>query len=625
MPVTINSNLASLNAQRRLQESTSALTSGYQRLASGLRISKASDDAAGLAISSGLHTDARVYEQAKRNIGDAISLTNIAEGAVQQLTNIVTRIRELSEQSANGVLGRSQRGALNQEANALVNEYNRILEETSFNNLKLIDGSLSSLSIQAGYGQNGALQVSVGQSLLRNIGTGIFGTAAVTALAVGGSAYQAKDMNRDGNVDVMTVSGDGFQILLGNGDGTLKAPSLFYTGDGGNALTFLDLADVNNDGFEDLLGGDFANNGAAVFLGNGNGTFKVGLTYQTGDTAQAIIAADVNGDGARDIITGGNNGITSILLNNGNGTFKAAKTFSPAGLVQYGIRAADLNSDRLMDLVIADASGVRTYMGDGQGNFTAALTFSAIAPLSYALVKDVDNDGAMDILAAPVAGSTAFAVFRGNGNGGFSAPVSYGPAMTNFTALEMGDINGDGFLDVVASDYAPSGSLSVFLGNGNGSFKAHTTSYSAPSSIFNPIVADFNNDGVVDIAAGQGGGSNFELRLAATTTTARLQAMNLNSQEAALEALTTTAEALRRVTSEMGALGAVQSRLGVDFNNLSQARENLLSSASRITDVDVASESSTLARNQILQQAGVAILAQANQQPQLALSLLNGF
>ena len=126
--ITINSNLA-LNAQRRLGQSTQSVQQSFTRLSSGLRINKASDDAAGLAISESLNVDARVYTQGIRNLNDGISLTNIAEGAMQELTNITIRQRELATQSANGTLSLQQRQALNQEANALVDEFNRITSE----------------------------------------------------------------------------------------------------------------------------------------------------------------------------------------------------------------------------------------------------------------------------------------------------------------------------------------------------------------------------------------------------------------------------------------------------------------------------------------------------------------
>ena len=109
MPVVINTNVASANAQRRLQESTRTLSKTFERLSSGLRINRASDDAAGLAVASSLSVDARVFTQGIRNLNDGVSAFSVAEGAVQQLENVVVRIKELAEQSANGTVTLKQR------------------------------------------------------------------------------------------------------------------------------------------------------------------------------------------------------------------------------------------------------------------------------------------------------------------------------------------------------------------------------------------------------------------------------------------------------------------------------------------------------------------------------------
>ena len=119
MSITIASNIASLQAQRKLSSATTRLSTVFERLASGSRINKASDDAAGLAIAESLRTDARVYAQAVRNVNDGISTLAIAEGALKQLSGIVVRQKELAEQAANGVYSTKQREALETEANAL--------------------------------------------------------------------------------------------------------------------------------------------------------------------------------------------------------------------------------------------------------------------------------------------------------------------------------------------------------------------------------------------------------------------------------------------------------------------------------------------------------------------------
>ena len=126
MTVKIGSNIASIQAQRRLGEATSSLSTIYERLSSGKRINKASDDAAGLAIADDLNAKTRVYTQAIRNGNDGISVLSIADSANEALGGIVTRIRELTEQSANGTYSNKQRDAIDKEAQALSKEFLRI-------------------------------------------------------------------------------------------------------------------------------------------------------------------------------------------------------------------------------------------------------------------------------------------------------------------------------------------------------------------------------------------------------------------------------------------------------------------------------------------------------------------
>src|SRR3954470_12252451 len=131
--VSLTSSIASLNAQRRLGESTAKLGKSFERLSSGLRINHAGDDAAGLSIAASLNADERVFAQGVRNVNDGIAYLHVAEGAATELTGILLRLRELAEQSANGVYGAAQRVALGDELAALAGEYNRIIEGAEFN------------------------------------------------------------------------------------------------------------------------------------------------------------------------------------------------------------------------------------------------------------------------------------------------------------------------------------------------------------------------------------------------------------------------------------------------------------------------------------------------------------
>jgi len=152
MGLRVNTNTASINAQRNLNNVTERLSANYRRLSTGLRISTAADDAAGLAISERLRAQIRSLDQAKRNANDGISMVQTAEGALGEVSSILVRLRELAVQSANGTTSDADKATLNAEFGDLVNEINRIGRSTEFNNIKLMDGSSASVSFQIGFG-----------------------------------------------------------------------------------------------------------------------------------------------------------------------------------------------------------------------------------------------------------------------------------------------------------------------------------------------------------------------------------------------------------------------------------------------------------------------------------------
>lgn len=173
MAITLGSNIASLQAQRRLSNATGALGTTYERLSSGQRINKASDDAAGLAIADALRASQRVASVAIRNANDGISTINIADSALGEIGSVLTRLAELSEQSANGVFSVVQRSALSNEFTALGSEIERIAITTEFNGVKLLSGN-SAVVLQVGFNSTSTSQISY---------TGVQGTLAALGLA----------------------------------------------------------------------------------------------------------------------------------------------------------------------------------------------------------------------------------------------------------------------------------------------------------------------------------------------------------------------------------------------------------------------------------------------------------
>lgn len=161
MALSILSNPESLNAQKNISRTQNVLAKNFGRLSSGLRINQAADDAAGLAISEKLKAQIRSLNQASRNTNDAVSLLQTAEGAMNEVSGILTRMRELAMQSANGTLGSDERGFLNSEFESLRDEIDRIADVTEFNGIMLLDGTASGLAFQVGINSGTGDQITI--------------------------------------------------------------------------------------------------------------------------------------------------------------------------------------------------------------------------------------------------------------------------------------------------------------------------------------------------------------------------------------------------------------------------------------------------------------------------------
>ncbi len=191
MALRINQNIGSINAQRGLAQVASRLDKNFQHLTTGLRIATASDDAAGLGISERLRAQTRSLGQAQRNANDGISLVQTAEGALNEVSSILIRMRELSIQSNNGTASAGDKDTLDQEFQDLISEVDRISQSTEFNTIKLLDGSQSTVAFQIGAGTAGSdtISVDLNSALASDLGIGSLDissagspTGAITAI-----------------------------------------------------------------------------------------------------------------------------------------------------------------------------------------------------------------------------------------------------------------------------------------------------------------------------------------------------------------------------------------------------------------------------------------------------------
>ncbi len=504
MGLYVNTNHASLNSQRQLNSSTHALSRSFERLSTGLRINGAKDDAAGLSISTRLTSQINGIDQAVRNSNDGVSLAQTAEGALNETTNILQRIRELAVQAANATNNDSDRGSLQAEVSQLIDEIDRIADTTTFNNIKVLDGTLLYRDLQVGS--------KVGETL---------------SVSLSGAA--TKDLARQARYEGKTfVSSDAF--------------------DGSN----FELSSVDGSTFYDVRATGATDDQLSTF----------GKTFSAVAKAGAINALSAN-TGVRAIV--GPTEAKGLVRVGFSGEFSldASSFFKINNVMFSGFTVQANDSDgTLVDAINAQSeeTGVLATIADG-GELQLTAKDGRNIHVEFSDVNIADHLGNYDDLAglSSVVAQTIAAV----------------PALLGFVATGQLTLQSDNNFEIRT---AGASTLIGFQSTGNGIY-AVNSDYSMAN-------------------------------------------VDISSTEGAVKALDTLDLALEHVSGQRAKLGALQNRLQSTINNLSVASENLNASRGRIQDADFASESSQLARNQIIQQAGVSILAQANQQPQIALSLL---
>ncbi len=375
--------------------------------------------------------------------------------------------------------------------------------------------------------------------------TSLFG-AAVT-YSTGGLypvSMAVADLNGDGVPDLVvtnsayTSPSGTVGVLLGKGDGTFKTAVTYKSG--GFNPTSVVAVDVNKDGKVDLLvsnqclnsacqngGGANAAGVLSVLLGNGDGTFKAAVTYNSGGYFAANLAvADVNRDGFPDVLVtnqcatttrcpmlGGTNGNVAVLAGKGDGTFKTAVTYDSGGTNTTALVIGDVDGDGNPDLIVSNFCGsdgscltgtVGVLLGDGDGTFDPVTTYSSGAYGAGGIAAtDVSGNGKLDLLVSSYLGSVG--VLLGNGDGTFQAAISYGSGGYAAGSVALADVNGDNKLDLVVSNQCTStsscsnGAVGVLLGNGDGTFQAATGYGSGGYLALSAAVADVNQDGKLDL------------------------------------------------------------------------------------------------------------------------------
>jgi hypothetical protein len=312
------------------------------------------------------------------------------------------------------------------------------------------------------------------------------------------------DFNRDGIPDLVIIdpTNHGIGIMLGNGDGSFQSPSQIF--DAGSNPVRGTIGDFNGDGKMDVLIVDELTSPPytttlAVLLGNGDGTFQAAQFVSVAPGSNQLAVGDFNTDGKLDLaITNLNSNSIDVMVGNGDGSFQAATAYA-VGQQPISLVVADFNGDGKPDLAVTNSgdSTLGILLGNGDGSFQAQTTFTANnQPIGLA-VGDFNNDGKPDLVItnSPQYISYTLGVFIGNGDGTFQPQQPYN---TNYfsSAVAVGDVNGDGKLDlVIDGDYA----LSVLLGNGDGTFQAKQSYPVLAGPTGGILVADLNGDGKPDL------------------------------------------------------------------------------------------------------------------------------
>lgn len=499
MGLYVNTNSAALNARRNLNNTSRSMAQSFQRLSSGLRINSAKDDAAGLSISERMTSQIRGINQAVRNAGDGVSLAQTAEGALQETTNVLQRMRELSVQSANDTNTTADRQSIQDEMDQLTSELDRIAEKTTFNNQQILDGSFQGAKFHVGANSNDTLTVNV-----RDARAGSLGRMA---------RYETSD-------DV----GGGVPTEV-NGLAITSAAGLSFKGQGEDDTFYVVRSTSDADDTVSFTDNDTSAIAKAAAINDS--TEYHGVTAQVKSTV-----ADLG-----DVTATAFDGTNNIEIN---------------GVKIIGIAPEiDDAQGTLVDAINAhtDSTGVVAKMNEENHLILSAEDGRNI---------HVKETGSIVNMGAA---ADEERTYRG------------GMVLQSESNIVIGDESG-----TAAAANSASTQLLGDLGGGAGTLGSNT---------------DYS-----------------------------VSTINVTTREGSNEAIDILDVALKQVAESRSSLGAVQNRMESTVRNLEVASENISASRGRIQDADFAQETAQFSKNQIMQQAGVSILAQANGAPNIALSLL---
>ena len=395
MALTVNTNIASLTAQRNLTGSQNELSTSLERLSSGLRINSAKDDAAGLAISERFTAQIKGLNQGARNANDGISLAQTAEGALKEVTNNLQRIRELAVQSANATNSTSDRTALQAEVTALVSEIDRVAEKASFNGIKLLDGTFTSKAFQVGANNGDTISISSINSA-RTSSMGAYNNASVTSGAISAAIAGTGDLTIN-SVDVKASVTDGVSTASATQSAKAVATAINESGTGVTATASTAVAGAAGQaasGTDEEM--SLVINGVTIDLHSDRETSRalIAAAINTVSGSTGVVASDGGSDAGGVILTAsdGRNIVTTFTADAGSAT-----------MADFGLGGAATTAGK-----VTLSSDTDIVVGDTYGGFSAATTTASVVAgtsIATATVDSVTNANAA-ILAVDAALAT---------------------------------------------------------------------------------------------------------------------------------------------------------------------------------------------------------------------------
>lgn len=580
MALTVNTNITSLGVQKNLNRASDALGTSMSRLSSGLKINSAKDDAAGLQIANRLTSQIKGLSVAVKNANDGISIAQTAEGAMQESTSILQRMRELALQSANGSNSGDDRTSLQQEFTALSGELTRIANTTTFGGRNILDGSFQNIGFQIGASANETIS---------------FGMTDISATGLKGSYSEATIA---GNEMSLTATALGTKLttpapVVGAAVVTstsvpdaLKAAGVGAAADGGFAIGNQAVAITAGDKGTDIA----TAMQVALRAATNDNTATVSFTDADGFTISALADVEISGAGASAV--GLATGTTNAVRQGTPTPATGATTLAAGGAIKVNDTQVTWSAGQDIDSVLTQLNAIDTI---------------------DATKTKIDADGRLNIVS-----KDGSAVRLSNEQSGSLA--------------QLGLTAGTSEAKTVADTSITLNGVEVKFAKGS----TAQNIVSAINSASTGVTASLNDDGklslfsdkditVSDGSAGTGlatlglSGKTGATAVKMETTVSNLSITDAQSSQISIQALDA---AIAQVDSQRAQLGAVQNRFDSTVANLNSISENSTAARSRVQDADFAAETAELTKQQTLQQASTAILSQANQLPSSVLKLL---